>query len=32
VASMMIDDFMTTPFGWGRPSIDRRGQAAPKRW
>jgi hypothetical protein len=32
VARMMSDDFMTTPFGWGRLSIDGCGQAAPKRW
>jgi hypothetical protein len=31
VARMMSDDFMTTPFGWGRLSIDGCGQAAPKR-
>jgi hypothetical protein len=31
VARMMSDDFMTTPFGWGRRSIDGCGQAALKR-
>jgi hypothetical protein len=27
----MSVDFMTTPFGWGRLSIDGSGQATPKR-